>query len=962
MKLSPLHRLVGIALLSCSFLAQAELKLGEHLPIAPQLTVGKLPNGLTYYIQKNGKPEKKVELRLVVKAGSILEDEDQQGLAHFTEHMAFNGSAHFKKSELISYLQSIGVKFGADLNAYTGFDETVYILPIPTDKREHLEQGFLVLEDWAHGLALTDADIDAERGIVLEELRIGKGAEDRINKVLLPKMLNGSRYAQRLPIGKEAVLKNFKYEAVRRFYKDWYRPDLMAVIVVGDIEPGDAEAMIKRHFGKLKNPAKPRPRDYAKVPRRAASEGLVITDKEATGGALHIRYQIAPMKNLPTLADYRDKMIEGLYGDMLGARMRELTQQATPPFVQGASGMNRLVTGYQSFGAYALIGKAGLAPAIEALVQEGERARRFGFSAAELERVKKDMLRNIERAHNERDKSDSGGYAAEYIRNFLVQEPIPGIENELRYTRELLPLITLDEVNRSLRKALPVADKKLVVYTGPEQGGIPTPSPAQLLKLVGGAEKMPVRPKVDKVLATRLMDVLPQAGTIVSEKEDKELGLVELTLGNGVKVVLKPTDFKNDQVLLSSTRFGGQSLYGEADIYNARYASAIVGQMGLKDFSPSDMQKILAGKSAHVGAYLGGLSEGVSGSAGGADVETMLQLVHLLYTQARKDEAIYSAFISRQQDLAKNALSRPESVLRDTVQTTLFNDNPRVQRVPRVADFDQIKLDRVLEIYRERFASAKGSTFFLVGSFDVDKVKPLIATYLASLPAGDIDAAFKDTGVRPVSGVVKKEVLKGTESKSSISINFSGVAEYSDEEQMRLQALIEVINIKLIEVLREKMGLIYGGGMSAALNKLPYGNYTIGVSLPTGPDSVDKVIAATFAEIDKMKRDGPLASDLAKVKENWSKNFRKALRENEFWLARLQTAAMQDSDPATILRYEQQVAALTPADLQAAALRYFNLDNYVQVVLNPEKAVQSAQREPPKAGDAGAAVKLAPGG
>ncbi|MFM9435609.1 zinc protease [Janthinobacterium sp. CG_23.3] len=936
MNLYPLRIISGAAMLALSFLAHAAITLGDPLPVGPQVQVGKLANGLTYYIQKNGKPANKVELRLVVKAGSMLEDDDQQGLAHFTEHMAFNGSTNFKKSALISYLQSIGVKFGADLNAYTSFDETVYILPIPTDKQDNIDKGFLVLEDWAHGLALDDAAIDSERGIVLEELRLGKGADDRMNKVLLPKLFNDSRYGKRLPIGKEAILKHFKYDALRRFYRDWYRPDLMAVVVVGDIEPAEAEQMIHKHFDKLKNPANARPRVYAKVATRARDEALVVTDKEAPNNTLLIRYPVRPIRTDETFGGYREKMIESLYGEMLAARMQELTQQAEPPFIQGGSGMGKLVRGYQSFSAYALLGKGGVAPAANALIQAGERVRRFGFSAVEFERSRKNMLRNYERSYKERDKSDSAGYTAEYIRNFLEQEAIPGIENEYRYVQELLPLITLDEVNRAVREALPRDQKKLVVFMGSDRSVV-VPTAAALLKAVAAAEKLEVKPQQERVLGSTLMDAPPPAGGIVAERRDAALGLTELTLSNGVRVVLKPTDFKNDQVLMGATRFGGQSLFSDADVFNARYASAIVGQMGLKTYTPTDLQKILAGKTVSVGAFLGNLNEGVAGSSSTADLETMLQLVYLRYTDARQDDALYQSFIGKQQDLAKNTMSRPESVFVDTVQTTMYHHHPRLARAARPEDFDKITLARVLEIYRERFASARGTTFFLVGSFDVEQIKPLIATYLASLPAGEVTAVYKDLGVRPVSGVVKKEVRKGSEAKSTISITFSGDAEYTDAGQMQVQALVEVLNIKLTEVLREKMGLIYGGGFQGGLNKLPYGSYSLSAGLPTAPENVDKVIAATFAEIERMKQDGPLASDLAKVQENWIKNHQKSMRENSYWLGRLQTALLQGSDPAAILSYEERVKALQPAELQAVAKRYFNMDNYVQVVLYPEK-------------------------
>ena len=941
MKLSTLRLISGAVLLACACMAQAEIRLSDPLPLAPEVTVGKLPNGLTYYIKKNARPAQKVELRLVVKAGSILEDDDQQGLAHFTEHMAFNGSTHFKRNELISYLQSIGVKFGADLNAYTSFDETVYVLPIPTNRKENLEKGFLVLEDWAHGLKFNPADINSERGIVLEEARLGKGASDRMNKVLYPKLLNGSRYAQRMPIGKESVLKTFKPEAIKRFYKDWYRPDLMAVMVVGDVEPGQAEKLIRQHFGKLKNPATPRPRLYAEVPQRAQTEALVITDKEAPDDSVFIRYPIRPAQEPVTIADYRRQMIENLYGQMLSARMQELTQQANPPFIQGGSSMGKLVRGYESFSAYALLGKGGVQPAIDALVQEDERARRFGFSQDELDRARKDMLRNYERAYSERDKSDSSGFVAEYSRNFLEQEAIPGIANELMYAQELLPQVTLREINETVAKVIPDQQKKLVVFMGAEpkagDAASKVPTQQQLLDAVAQAEQQTVAPRTEKVLASKLMDGPPAGGSIVSEKLNSAIGVTELILGNGVRVLLKPTDFKNDQVLMGSTRFGGQSLFGDADIYNARYASAVVGSMGLKDLAPLDLQKVLAGKTVNVGASLGELSEGFGASASSADVEAMLQLVTLYFNDVRKDAGLYQSFIGKQQDLAKNSMAQPEAVFYDAVQHATFGDSPRVDGVPRAADFDKVGLERSLEIFRQRFSSARGMTFIFTGSFQLDKIKPLIAGYLGTLPVGEVAHAYRDVGLRPVSGVVKKNVYMGSEPKSTISISFNGNVAYSEEQKLTLQALGEVLNLKVIEVLREKMGMIYGGGFETAMGQHPYGYYSVALNLPTGPEHVDKVIAAAFAEISKMKTDGPSAADLEKVKLNWITRQQKSLRENNYWMSQLMASVTQGRDPAHILRFEQRVRAITPQAIRQAAQRYLDMNNYVQVVLYPER-------------------------
>jgi zinc protease len=920
-----------------SVIAWAQTDLKTALPVSPEIKIGKLSNGLTYYIRKNGKPEKKVELRLVVKAGSILEDDDQRGLAHFTEHMAFNGTKNFKKNELVSFLQSIGVKFGADLNAYTSFDETVYILPIPTDRPENFDKGLLVLEDWASTVTFEDAEIDKERGVVLEESRLGKGANDRMNKVVFPKLFAGSKYAERLPIGKDDILKNFKYDVIRRFYKDWYRPDLMSVIVVGDIEVADAEKKIKAHFEKLKNPAKEKPRAYAEIPERSVSEGLSVTDKEATNNVVQIYYSTKVSKPDLTLADYRNTLIKNLFESMIGQRVQELTQKPNPPFVFAGSGLGSFLHGHEVYNSFMLVGKSGAEPAITAIVQENERARKFGFTASELDRAKKSSLRTMERAYNERDKTESQDHAEELIRNFLSQETIPGIENEFKYYNEFLPSITLEEVNQYAAKTIPSTENKLVAFTGSDKSEVPIPSSAELLAITNKAEQIPVTAYEEKAIAISLMEKAPAAGKIVAEKENKEMGYTELTLGNGVKVILKKTDFKNDQVVMSATRFGGQSLYEQKDYYNAAYASTVVSQMGVKDLTPTDIRKIISGKTAFAMPVFGNLTEGVRGQSGTADVETMLQLVYLNLTQPRKDETLFASFVSKQQAMVQNMMANPQTVFQDSVQKILYNNHPRASRFPRPDDYSKINLDRALEIYKERFGNANGFTFFFVGSFETDKLKELVATYLGSLPSAPITTGFKDLGVRPIKGVVKKEIKKGTEPKSFISMAFTGETPYSDDANFKLQALIEVMNIKLIETLREDMGGIYGGGMRASLSKNPYNNYSINVSLPCGPENVDKLIAATIAEIQKIKDNGPLEADLAKVKETMSKKHLEDVKDNNYWLTKLQQTVEIGTGSGDLLSFDDRLKAITPKELKETAIKYFNMNNYLQAVLYPEK-------------------------
>ncbi len=928
-------------LLLVCFIVQAGFaqdKLAQKLPVDPQVKIGKLSNGLTYYIRKNGRPEKKVELRLVVNAGSILEDDDQQGLAHFTEHMAFNGSKNFKKNDLVSFLQSIGVEFGADLNAGTSFDETTYILPIPTDKKENIDKGFQILEDWASTVSFENAEVDKERGVVLEESRLGKGAQERMQKVYLPKLLEGSKYAVRLPIGKDDILKNFKYDVIKRFYKDWYRPNLMAVVVVGDIEPVEAEQYIKKHFEKLKNPAKPRPRLDATLPGRQKSEAVVVTDKEATNPVIQIYYSTQKSKPEITIGDYREHMVRSLFTSMLSQRLQELTQSANPPFIFGGSNLSGFVRGYESYASFVVLGKGGAEPALNAVIMENERARKFGFTTAELERTKKTMMKGMERAYNERDKTESENFVDEYISNFLEQEPIPGIAEEYQYYKDYLDGISLEELNTYTAKTIPsTTTAKLVVMTGPDKADFKIPTEAELLAMTESAAKAEVKPYEEKAVAASVMEKAPVAGKIVTEKENKALGTTELTLDNHIKVILKPTDFKNDQVILTASRFGGQYLYPASERNSVEFASTVVSQMGIDQFSPIDLRKVLAGKTASVSTRIGAISETVSGQSSAVDIETLLQLTHLYFTKPRQDDELFKSFVTKQQALYQNMTADPMFIFQDSLLHILYKNQPWAPRIPNAGLFGKIDEQRALSVYKERFGDATGFTFVFTGAFDVAKLKPLLATYLGSLPASGKSSTFKDVGLRPVTGTVKRVVKKGTEQKSFIRLYWNGEAPYSDAEQLNLQALIEVLNIKLIESLREDLSGVYGGGMSGSLSKFPYSNYALSASFPCGPENVDKLIAAALAEINKLKTNGSTEADLNKVKATWKQQHEVNLKDNGFWARQLLQSVEYGTDATTVLSFEKRMEALTAKDIKDAATKYLDMKNYVQVVLNPEK-------------------------
>jgi zinc protease len=933
------------SLVALAGLAHAAIDPARPIPVGPQVKVGKLDNGLAYYIQRNATPARRLELRLVVKAGSVLEDDDQQGLAHVVEHMAFNGSTHFKKHELVSWLQSIGVQQGADLNAYTNFDETVYLLPIPTGHKENIDKAFTVLEDWAHGLTLADDAIESERAIVLEELRLRQGAGERIERQLRPALVNGARYAVRPPIGEEAALRSYRPEAVRRYYRDWYRPDLMAVVVVGDIDPGQAQRLIKAHFAHLTNPAQARAREEVAIAAQERDTTLVVTDKEARTDWVVMRSALRRVPKPATFGAYRERMLEGLVGSMLNQRLQELAQMPAAPITGGRSGIERLYsTRYRAFQSSAVVGTGGPAAALEALALQNMQARQYGFSAAELDLARKRDLRFHEGYYNERARTDSATFAAEYIRNFLDDEAIPGAEAEFALVRELLAAVTLDDVNAAARAMIPAGGAKLVFYSGRERSDL---APAPQLLAAAQEPAIAAAPAAAPAQAEnpRLPEP-PRPGRIVAETRDRALGLTRLTLSNGVKVILKPTDFRHDEVLLGAMRSGGLTQFEASRLPDAAIASELVPAMGIPGFAPLELQKAYAGTDFSVAFDLRAYTDEVSARAGGKarDIEAMLQVLWLKFAGVRRDPLLYQTFIDRSTEGARIAQAQPDAQLLEAARAAIYGANPYAPHARRPEELGLVSLERSIEAFRDRFASARGLTFVLVGNFDAVAVKPLLATWLGSLPTPPIPLAVRDVGLDPVRGVVKREVHAGTEAKSTLLLAFTGPTVYSDSEERRLSALVDLMNMRITDVLRTRLGLIYAGGMSREIERLPSPRYTIDATLPTSPDNVDRVLAAFFAEIARMKAQGPSVAELAKLKRTWHEMYQGSLRQNGFWLARLQASVFDGFDPHQIVDVDRQIDTLTVDDIRRAARHYLDTANYVQVVAWPERQPAAASK------------------
>ncbi len=908
-------------------------ELDAKIPIDPNVRTGTLDNGLRYYVRVNRKPENRAELRLFINAGSLQEDEDQLGLAHFVEHMAFNGTREFEKQEIIDYLESIGMRFGADLNAYTSFDETAYQLTVPTDDPETVEKGFRILGEWASGIAFDPGEIDKERGVVVEEWRLGRGAGARLRDQQLPVMLSGSRYAERLPIGEVEIIENAPPDVLQRFYRDWYRPGLMAVAAVGDFDPDQVEDLIRRSFAGITPVENPRPRQSYALPSHEETLFSLATDPELSRTTVAILYK-HPAQGEGTYGDFRRSLVQLLYHGMLNARLGELTQQPEPPFLYGFSGMGSYVRSATIFQQQAGVREGEVIDGLEALLTEVERVDRHGFTATELERIKTNVLRGYEQAFRERDKLDSAGFADEYGRNFLEGESIPGIPLEAALAKRFLPTIDIDEVNRLAQEWI-TDENRVILVSGPEKDEAALPSEAELLAVFDEVALADVEPFVDQVRDEPLVSTPPAAGEVVERRQIEELGVTEWRLSNGILVVMKPTDFKNDQVLITSSSPGGSSLVTDADHSSAAFATTILGESGLGEFSSIELGKALAGKVASAGPYISELDEGVSGYASPEDLETLFQLVYLHFTAPRLDLEAYQSLKTRLDIAIQNRLSRPQTVFRDKLEEVLSQGHLRRRPISEEM-LEEVDPQKALEIYRDRFADAGDFLFVLVGNFVPAEIEPLVVTYLGGLPSSGREETWRDIGVRAPDEVVEFKVEKGLEPQSRVSLTFTGEAEWSREEAHLVRSLGQALGIRMREVLREDLGATYGVSVGGSISRRPVERYSFSISFGCAPEEVDSLVATVFEEIEKVQAQGLGEEIVGKVREIQRRQRELDLEENSFWMQSLQAYYARGDDPRTLLDFDLLVEKLSNERLRQAAERYLDRQRYVLGVLNPE--------------------------
>ncbi len=933
--------------------AHAPEALDATLPVDPAITLGHLPNGLTYYVRQNPAPTDREELWLVVNAGSVLEDDDQRGLAHFVEHMAFNGTTHFKRQELVDYLESIGMRFGPDVNAFTAFDKTIYQLTVPTDRKGTLAKGVQILEDWAHGMTFDPHEVDQERGVITEEWRLGRGAEARERDAQAPLLFAGSRYADRLPIGSKEVIETASPETIRRFYHDWYRPDLMAVIAVGDVPPPKVEALIRKHFAGLTGPAHERERPSFSVPDHDKTLFGTFTDPELTDTAVSV-YTKLPPRPEGTVDDYRRSLIEGVYHRMLNDRLYEVGHSPDPPFLYAYSATDPLVRSAQVDEQEAGVRPGEVDKGLEALLTEIERVRRHGFTAGELERTKRDLLRAYERTYLQRENRASPSYASEYSRNFLTDEPIPGIQVEVELARRFVPEITLDQVN-ALADLHTQQANRVILVSGPKSQASKLPSEDDLLAVYQKVQGLTLAPYEDKPAAATLVPDPPKPGTIVSRREIPEIGVTEWHLSNGVTVVLKPTQFRTDQVLIEGFSPGGSSLVDDKDALTASYADAVVSLGGLGNLDEIALAKAMAGKVVSVHPHIDELEEGVSASGSTDDLPTLFQLAYLALTRPRLDVAAVESYRSRLRPGLENRLADPGQAFVERMIRELNQDHPR--RQPLTPErLDQIDPQKALEIYKDRFADLGDATFVIVGAFDPVAIEPSVLTYLATLPSTGRHETWRDLGIRRPDKPVEFTMERGLEPKGRVWLVLHGPETWSRDHLHALRSLADALELRLREVLREDLGAVYNVSVDADLAWRPKPRYSISIQFGCNPTRARALVDRVHKEILAFQSSGPDAELVAKVRELERRERQTAIQDNSFWIGALSNYYRMGQDPRQILGFDELVRSLSPEKVRQAARKYLHWDRRVLGILVPQEgapaapAPATAPQAPPKPG------------
>ncbi|MCH3924451.1 MAG: insulinase family protein [Bacteroidales bacterium] len=920
--------------------SKTKTDLNEAIKLNSTVRYGKLANGMTYYIKQNKKPENRAEFQIAVNAGSVLESDAQLGLAHFTEHMGFNGTKQFPGNTLTDALQKQGITFGRDDNAYTAFDQTVYTLTLPTDKPELFDMGLKVLDGWASGMLMTDKEINDERGVIIEEWRLGQGADDRLRKKTWPIMLKGSKYADRLPIGTLENLQTFKPETIRDFYRTWYRPDNQALIIVGDFDADEMEQKVKDFFSMTPCPSTPLNRPVYSIPDNKEPLIAIATDKEATSNTIMLFYK-HPSQVEKTVGDFRQQeLVSGLYETMLNDRLREMTEKKTCPFIGAQAGYTpsfiaRTVGGYISE-ATAKEGK--VLQSLETMMTENQRVLQHGFLASELKRAKEALLDRYEQAAKEANKTESSTLAAQYVNNFLEQTPCPGARQEYRWAKDLIDGITLDEVNQLASKWI-TKDNVVVYVTMPEKKGNKVPTEKDIQNILNKMSNVKTTPYVDTYKEMPFLVNQPKAGKVTSKEENKEFGYTTMKLSNGATVILKPSTLKDNEILLSAWSKGGLSLYPDNKVLNGTFAASIIDACGIGNYNNSQLQKFLQGKTIGITPSIGELSEGLSGSCAPKDLETFFQYLYMYFDCPRKDKEVLDAKVSALQTQINALKNSPEFAFQIQMQKSMRPNDKRTIQIPTEKQLKELNIDEMYKIFRERFSNASDFTFEFVGNFSIDSITPLIEKYIGGIASKNSKENWKDVSAKFATGMVNDVVYKGTEDKSMIVLANEKDFSWNEKDKKAVDIMGEILQIKVTEKLREELGATYSPYLGVDYSKYPTPKFNMIAYYTCAPANLDKVEKATWDVVDAMINQGPSEADVNKAKEQLIRRREASYTSsNNFWLGVIQSSIWYEQPISNMETYKNSVNAITAADVKAAAAKYLSHNTYVKVTLKPETA------------------------
>jgi zinc protease len=912
----------------------APLELADVLPFDPVVRTGTLTNGMRYYVRQNGRPADRLLVRLAVDAGSLDEGNDQRGLAHFLEHMAFNGSRHFEPGELIKYFESAGARLGPHVNAHTSFTETVYRLDVPSDRPELISRALMALADFAGRLTLDGAQVEKERGVVIEEWRGGLGAASRIRDKQVPVLYHGSRYAERLPIGVPEVLRTAPVERLRHFYDTFYRPDRMAIVAVGDIDAAAIEESIRSAFRDISpRDGEPPPRT-GDVPLHEETLVSVVTDPEVARSSVSLVFKRAdgPMVRV---ADYRREIMQRLIEHMMNERFTDLARRPDAPVLGAGAGESRLSPEVDAFMVSASVEDGRIEDGATFLAREARRVREHGFGTAELERARRWLTAMFERAYNEREKTESASYAREYVSHFLSREPSPGIVYEYRLVQQFLPGIADADVAALVRELMPDTGR-VVLAVSPQKEGVTVPSPEALRAALARVADTPVTPWVETELTRELMPNPPAPAEVVSRRELAELGVTVVRFANGLEAWLKPTDFKNDEVVFTMYSRGGASLVPPPQYVEASLAASYASLSGAAGLTALELEKLLAGKLVGASPYVSFSTHGLSGTSAPAQLETALQLLHQRVVEPGNDPEAFH-LLKRQLDAAvTNRLQNPLIRFSDKVNEVNTSGHYTAEPLSaeRVARLDR---DRMAAFYRDRFANAADFTLFMAGTFTVDEALPLLARYVGTLPStGTAAADFRDAGIRFPAGVTRAEVRGGREPRSQAVVSFFADPDPRGGEQEVVGAAIQVLESVLRDLLREDLGQTYGVSVELSQPLPQRGAGHIEVRFGSDPANVTALVERILQEVRRLQQEGPPADRVAAAKEGARRSHETSLRQNGYWLGRLQSLHLFGRDPLEILQRPERIDAVTPAAVQQAFQKYFPLDRYTVVTLKPQ--------------------------